>query len=291
LPADQEDAFRRPTRRRFLRRAAGAGAAVGAATFGYAWRIEPHWVEIVHRALPIAHLPESLNGKTLIQISDLHIGPVVDPDYITATIEQVSSLRADILTITGDFMTCMGVEQVEAVRDVFKHLRPGKLATIGILGNHDYALQWGNTMAADVLSTSLAISGITMLRNSKTEVQGLQIAGVDDLWGPNFAPEQVMPTLESNQASLVLCHNPDAMDLPVWNGYKGWILSGHTHGGQCSIPFIGPPIIPVRNKRYTSGEFDLHDGRMLYINRGLGYLHRVRFNARPEITVFEMRRA
>jgi predicted MPP superfamily phosphohydrolase len=47
----------------------------------------------------------------------------------------------------------------------------------------------------------------------------------------------------------------------------------------------------VRNKRYTSGEFDLHDGRMLYINRGLGYLHRVRFNARPEITVFEMRAA
>jgi predicted MPP superfamily phosphohydrolase len=78
------------------------------------------------------------------------------------------------------------------------------------------------------------------------------------------------------------------MDEHVWNGYRGWILSGHTHGGQCKPPFFAPPVIPVRNRRYTAGAFDLYDGRWLYINRGLGYLHRVRFNARPEITVFTL---
>jgi predicted MPP superfamily phosphohydrolase len=51
---------------------------------------------------------------------------------------------------------------------------------------------------------------------------------------------------------------------------------------------LPPPIVPVRNRRYTSGEFDLGDGRHMYINRGLGHLLRVRFNARPEITMFTL---
>ncbi|MDO8986794.1 MAG: phosphoesterase, partial [Coriobacteriia bacterium] len=50
-----------------------------------------------------------------------------------------------------------------------------------------------------------------------------------------------------------------------------------------------PPQLPVENRRYTSGEFDMGDGRYLYINRGLGFLRQMRFNARPEITVFELR--
>ncbi|HEX2860069.1 MAG TPA: hypothetical protein VHN79_00430, partial [Lacunisphaera sp.] len=70
--------------------------------------------------------------------------------------------------------------------------------------------------------------------------------------------------------------------------YQGWILAGHTHGGQCKPPFLPPPLLPVRNRRYTAGEFDLGDGRKLYINRGLGHLLRVRFNVRPEVTVFRL---
>ena len=54
---------------------------------------------------------------------------------------------------------------------------------------------------------------------------------------------------------------------------------------------VPPPLLPVTNRRYTSGEFDLFDGRSLYVNRGLGYLRRVRFNARPEITQFTLRKA
>jgi uncharacterized protein len=97
--------------------------------------------------------------------------------------------------------------------------------------------------------------------------------------------------LHSKDVNLVLCHNPDVADLPIWKGYQGWILSGHTHGGQCKPPFLPPPILPVRNRRYTAGEIDLNDGRRLYINRGLGYFRRVRFNVRPEITVFALTRA
>ena len=73
-----------------------------------------------------------------------------------------------------------------------------------------------------------------------------------------------------------------------WENYHGWILSGHTHGGQCKPPFLPPPLLPVRNVRYTAGEFALDGNRRLYINRGVGHLLRVRFNMRPEVTVHEL---
>lgn len=80
----------------------------------------------------------------------------------------------------------------------------------------------------------------------------------------------------------------DALDVLDWDGYRGWILAGHTHGGQCKPPFLPPPVLPVRNTRYTSGEIPLAEGRRLYINRGLGHLLQVRFNVRPEITAFTL---
>jgi hypothetical protein len=97
--------------------------------------------------------------------------------------------------------------------------------------------------------------------------------------------------LPARAAAIVLSHNPDTADLPGWGAYSGWILSGHTHGGQCKPPFLPPPLLPVRNRRYTCGEFELAGGRRLYISRGVGHLQRVRFNVRPEITVFRMERA
>lgn len=116
----------------------------------------------------------------------------------------------------------------------------------------------------------------------------MNIIGLDDYWSINFGPEPVMNAYDPNVANLVLSHNPDTADLPIWNGYKGWILAGHTHGGQCKAPFLPPPMLPVQNKKYTAGKIDLEDGRTLYINRALGHLWQVRFNVRPEITVFRL---
>ncbi len=100
-----------------------------------------------------------------------------------------------------------------------------------------------------------------------------------------------MRQYRKDRANIVLCHNPDVCDLDVWNGYEGWILAGHTHGGQCRPPFLDAPVLPVKNKKYDSGEIDLEDGRKLYINRALGHLWQVRFNVRPEITIFELEKA
>src|SRR5262249_20067729 len=157
------------------------------------------WIEIVRRDLPIRHLPDRLVGKTLVQISDLHIGQVVDEDYIKGAMERVSSLEPDILALTGDYMTCHGNEQIGKVVDVLTHLRHGRLATVSILGNHDYAAGWSQLATADELTGQLTDMGIEVLRNERKDVEGLTIVGLDDIWGPCFAPEKVMPTIEPNQ--------------------------------------------------------------------------------------------
>jgi predicted MPP superfamily phosphohydrolase len=284
--------FPRLTRRGFLRLATRTALYGGAAgTLGYMWRIEPHWVEVVRRDLPIANLPAALVGRTLVQISDLHVGPVVDADYITRAVRQASALGADILVVTGDFMTSDSGERLDDVARVLENLQPGRLATLAILGNHDYGPTWKDARVADQLCRRLPDLGLDVLRNDCRDVEGLQVVGLDDLWGPNWDHYGALSRLDPEGAALVLCHNPDGVDTPAWAGYRGWILSGHTHGGQCKPPFLPPPLLPVRNRRYTAGEFDLYDGRRLYINRGLGYLKRVRFNVRPEITVFTLQPA
>jgi uncharacterized protein len=277
----------RLTRRRFLASVLAGSASVGL----YAWRIEPHWVELVERDLAIANLPDALIGQVLIQISDLHVGPAVDADYLITTLQWVSALRPAITVVTGDFMTCNGGEQIEAVSQVMKYLVPGKLGCIAIMGNHDYGLGWSDSVVADNLVNRLDGMGIQFLRNECQMVGGMQIVGLEDMWGPNFQPEATLAAVDWQRATLTLCHNPDAVDLPALSVCRGWILAGHTHGGQCKPPFLPPPVLPVRNTRYTSGEFDVGNGRRLYINRGLGHLLRVRFNVRPEISAFRMIRA
>ncbi|HKH75007.1 MAG TPA: hypothetical protein VKA59_26790, partial [Vicinamibacterales bacterium] len=141
------------------------------------------------------------------------------------------------------------------------------------------------------VTTQLEAVGIRMLRNEVADVGGLQVAGMDELWAHRFDPVRTLAALDRDRAAIVLSHNPDTVDRPGWDGYYGWVLSGHTHGGQCKPPFLPPPLLPVENRRYTSGVFELSRDRMLYISRGIGHLLQVRINARPEVTLFELQSA
>ena len=265
------------------------GALVAAAGVGlYTWRIEPHWLEIVRRPLPIRNLPGELDGLTLLQLSDLHVGPVVDDAYILDTFGRTAALGADIVVLTGDLMS-YHAEVFAQLRAIYRHVPLGKLATVAILGNHDYGPNWSRPDLAARVVDELSAFGVRFLRNDSMDVRGLQIAGLDDLWAKRFDPEAVLRALDRERAALVLSHNPDTVDLKVWQGYAGWILAGHTHGGQCKPPFLPPPLLPVQNRLYTSGEFALAGGRRMYVSRGVGHLLRVRFNVRPEATLFELR--
>jgi predicted MPP superfamily phosphohydrolase len=279
-------------RRDFLLKVGAAATATAAGVGGYTWLIEPHWEQIVERDLPIATLPRSLAGARLVQMSDIHAGPRVATDYLVDAFGRAAALRPDIVVFTGDFISVVydrpaGDADVGKLREVLAHLPRGRIATLGILGNHDYGRRWAEPAVAQRVVSEAERAGIRILRNEVAHVHGLDVIGVDDLWAHQSDMKRALATRTSD-AAIALCHNPDGLDELAWGDYKGWVLAGHTHGGQCKPPFLPPPMLPVRNKRYTAGEIPLANGRRLYINRGLGHLIRVRFNVRPEITSFTL---
>jgi predicted MPP superfamily phosphohydrolase len=305
------------TRRQFL--SLGGAAVASAAGIGlYAWQIEPHWVELVRRPMPLEHLPPSLEGCTLLHVSDIHVGPEVSSAYLIETLRRARDLAPDFVAFSGDFVTYRSAREYTALADVLRHAPNGKLGTVGSLGNHDYGFGWRQIAVADQIARVAADAGIRILRNEVDTIGGLQFAGLADLWSPEFGTyaarsrdlhgavdgsvqrqsppggreaRTTVQALVRDRPTIVLSHNPDVQDKPMWGGMRGWVLAGHTHGGQVKPPFLPPPLLPVRNKRYTAGAFEITPGRMLYINRGLGHLIQVRFNVRPELTLFTLARA
>jgi len=278
------------TRRNWLKRVVAATATASAGLGAYVWRIEPHWVEIVARDMPIAGLPASLEGKRVVQLSDIHIGENVDDDFLMSWFRQVATWEPDFVVFTGDFLTLRrdGSLPIEQMNQVLRQFPQGKLGTIGILGNHDFGAGWNDPGVAGIVVSIAEKAGIEILRNESREVAGLQFVGFDDYLSPCFGGAKVLKDVDLDRPTITLCHNPDAIDSPIWGDYRGWILSGHTHGGQCKPPFLTPPVLPIYNKRYASGFVALEDGRRLYVNRALGHSLPVRFNVRPEITVFRL---
>ena len=189
-------------------------------TGAYANRIEPHRVTVTRRDLPIASLPTDLDGKCLVQISDLHVGPTGD-DYLLGCFRRVDELKPDLIVITGDYMTSVGTKEVEHVGRILSQLRRAPLGIIGTLGNHDYGHAWKDTRIGDAVAQVVKDSGIKLLRNERIDVAGLQVVGMDELWAGQFQPEAALAEFDPTRAGLVLSHNPDTADRPGWGDVSG----------------------------------------------------------------------
>jgi predicted MPP superfamily phosphohydrolase len=305
------------SRRQFF--AIGGAAVAGMAGVGlYAWQVEPHWVEIVRRPMALPNLPPSLAGRTLLQVSDIHVGPRVSSEYLIRALRTAAALEPDFVAFTGDFVSYRSALEFRELARVLRALPRGRIGTVAALGNHDYGPGWRRLDVADQITSVANDAGAIVLRNEVRTLGGIQFVGLADLWSPEFgayreaplialpssdpgetdemappAPSgtdarQALDRIAINLPTIVLAHNPDAQDLPIWGNLRGWVLAGHTHGGQVKPPFLPPPVLPVRNKRYTAGVFAVARGRTLYINRGLGHLLQVRFNVRPELTLFTL---
>lgn len=285
------------TRRRFLQ-----GVALG--TLGFctscavdALGVEPEWVEIVEEDLLIKGLPKSFSGKRIVQISDLHCSRTVSTEYLRRCLQRVNQLDADLVVLTGDYITHDALGRFkERIIGLLDGIR-GRWGVYAVMGNHDYGVMSSYGTARDDLVMSLKqgleSSGVQVLRNRAVPVthQGerLWLVGLGDLWSADLNPQEAFVAVPADESRIVLVHNPDSIDH-LRDYRTDAILCGHTHGGQVRIPFGGPPILPIRNRAYSAGMFTLGETR-LYVNRGLGRLGRIRFNCRPEITVFTLRPA
>jgi predicted MPP superfamily phosphohydrolase len=276
-----------------LKRLALGGGALIVGGGLYAWQIEPHWVEVTRVTLPIHGLGRDFDGYRIAHISDLHTCSRVSTPYLRRCMDRINELNVDLIVVTGDLITGGLGDQIATAAGLLSRLRSTD-GMIVCLGNHDYH-RWApgeiRFDVADRVTAAIRHIGARVLRNQSEVISRgrsrLTIIGLDELLVGRCDAKAAFAGVSAETPIIILSHNPDSMGiLRHWPGDV--VLSGHTHGGQVCIPFVGPLLLPVDNREYASGKVHV-DGKTLYVNRGLGHLTKVRFNCRPEITVHYLR--
>jgi len=278
------------SRRRFLRTVGGSVLGLGATAIGgTAWitKVEPQLVETTYLTLPLANLPPAFDGITLVQVSDWHLADWMTLDHMLEIAHQANDLQPDILVMTGDFLTWFGSTTYDDITRSMSAFT-AKESVLAILGNHDH---W--TDAAKVAeAVGKATNTVLLLNEHVVLTRGndhLYIAGVDDIWEKKNDLDRALAGIPVDSAVILLAHEPDYADEVALSLRVGLMLSGHSHGGQVRLPFIGALVTPYLGRKYDMGLYKV--GNMtLYTNRGVGMLSpNVRFNCRPEITHFTLK--
>jgi uncharacterized protein len=281
------------TRRRFLAGLASAGVAAAGGAL-YTRFAEPNWLRVSRLLVPLARAADAVPAIKLVHLSDLHASSVVPFEFIADAVKLAIAERPDAIAVTGDFFTNR-VNDAARFISILRQLTDAA-PTFGCLGNHDggpWTRSAGGNSTIDEALELLRAAKITCLHNDARELtvrgRSIQFVGVGDLWSnmcdPTVAFERTPPRRDATR--VLLNHNPDAKQLlrPFdWDV----VLCGHTHGGQLRLPFLGTPFAPVQDKRYVEGLHHWED-RWLYVTRGIGNLHGLRFNCRPEVSVLEIR--
>lgn len=271
-----------PARRQALARGL-AGLVAGGGGLASAWAVRTalaRW-DVRTVRVPIARLPASLEGYTIVQLTDVHVGPTIGRDFVAAMVRTVNDLRPDAVAITGDLVD-------GSVAALGEHVAPlGELrarhGVFFVTGNHEYYSGVDEWLAA------LAGLGVRVLANERVTLGGddgaIDLAGVHDWSGRRF-PGPHRPDLAKALAGrdrerpvVLLAHQPKHAREAVAHGVS-LVLSGHTHGGQ-----IWPwGALVALDQRYVKGlyrEGDTH----VYVSQGTGYWGPpMRLGTTPEIT-------
>jgi len=279
------------TRRSFLRGSAltAAGLAV------YSGEFARHEISILTRTIAIEKLPDAFHGFRIALISDIHFDEYTEPSFVRRVIGHVNSLVPDMVLITGDFIsnTPLGHDFAygamfrcaDVLREIVCPLR------FGVMGNHDSILGPPN------IHDALATASIPLLFNQYVPIerdgQRLWLAGVADAVTNVPDLELAIPARPDGPV-LLMCHAPDYADNVVAHPrgpLVDFMISGHSHGGQVRLPFVGALHTPSWGQKYVEGLFRF-GGMQLYVNRGIGTVGvPFRLNCPPEITLFTLQNA
>lgn len=269
------------TRRQFLMRGVGSLGLLAS----YPLVIERYIILTNHYRIPVPNLPAAFSGFRIVHLSDLHHGFLVPLGLIQNVVERANALKSDLIVCTGDFVhQKKSTEEIDAVWPVLAQLT-APAGVFSVLGNHDH---WADTARSDYwlkrTRQDLRHKAVRLER----EGHPLWLAGAGDLWEDHRSLDELLAGIPGEDCRIVLAHNPDTADTQ-YSSRIDLMLSGHTHGGQVDIPFVGPPVLPVRNKAYSSGLKQSLRGERVFISRGIGWaIYPVRFNCYPEIAVLEL---
>jgi predicted MPP superfamily phosphohydrolase len=238
--------------------------------------------------VPLRRLPKNLDGTTIVQLTDVHIGPTIDRDFVEEVVFTVNHLTPDVVAITGDLVDG-SVEMLRA------HVAPlGKLATkhgvYFVTGNHEY-YSGCNEWCAE-----LERLGIRVLRNERvsigSEAESFDLAGINDFQARRI-PGETGPDLgkalsgrDPERELVLLAHQPKAIHEAERLGV-GLQLSGHTHGGQ-----IWPWKFLVGLTQPVVSGLERIGSAFVYVSNGTGYWGPpMRLGAPAEITQVVLKRA
>lgn len=271
------------TRRQFLKRAASVGSAGLLAS--YPIFIERYIVQTNIYRIAVPNLPKAFSGFRIVQLTDLHLGFLVPPELIQGVVERANALKPDLIVCTGDYVhERNSTKQIDQVWPILSTLS-APAGVCSVLGNHDH---WADTGQSDYWLKRTGQNLRHKVFPIEREKQRLWLAGAGDLLEDHMDLDGMLNKVPDDECRIVLAHNPDSADT-AYSRRIDLMISGHTHGGQVRIPFVGPPILPVNNKNYSSGLKRSLRGAKVFISKGIGWtLFPIRFNCSPEIVVLEL---
>lgn len=268
-------------RRDALTKVAGAAAfGTSGALCGWGYVRGRHDYQVEEVVIRVARLPKSLDGYTIAQVSDIHVGPFVAERELEEGFSKIRAIRPDLIVATGDLVD-MDAEVARLLASRLTNV-PSRDGHVVIPGNHDYYA------GAERVLGAFRAAGAHALVNRSIRVRekdrgGIAILGVDDLWarakggaGPNL--DRALEGVGDDVPRILLAHQPNFFTQS--RGRVDVQLSGHTHGGQIHLGFNPAAFI----FHYVVGRYE-EQGTTLWVNRGFGVAGPpARIGVPPEIT-------
>jgi predicted MPP superfamily phosphohydrolase len=208
--------------------------ATGLVVCGYGCTFR-RWFFVMRKVdVKVRGLDPRFDGFTIAQLSDLHIGALTPLWWGMRWARATNAASADIVVVTGDMVTS-GVAFHEDIAQLLGALR-GKEGVYAIMGNHDY---FGE---GEPLVSLLRGRGVTVLRNQgvtlEREGAKLYLAGIDDNWTKRANMDAALEERPEGVPTVLLAHDPEGFKTAIERKVDV-VLSGHTHGGQIAMPFLG----------------------------------------------------